>query len=231
MKRTALAALGALFLACAPVVHADDTATPSLKLPQAQVERLLGAYAMIKRNYVGETDDKALFDGALSGMLAALDAHSRYLDKDAMRDVGRENSGEYVGIGIEVEGGRNQLRVVSATEGSPADHAGIRSGDVIVSVDGAPVAGMANDDVARRMHGAPGTVVAIGIARRNKVETLRITRADLGKFAGCSRELTGVILQDLAAEGRVRLDGRTLLISPGDFVDESAGTDSAAAAR
>jgi carboxyl-terminal processing protease len=179
MKRTALAVLGALSLACASLAHADDTAKPSLKLPQAQVERLLEVYALIKQNYVGEADDKALFDGALSGMLAALDAHSRYQDKDAMRDVGRENSGEYVGIGIEVEGDRKQLRVVSATEGSPAERAGIRAGDTIVSVDGAPVAAMANDDVARRMHGAPGTVIAVGIARRNKVETLRITRADL----------------------------------------------------
>jgi carboxyl-terminal processing protease len=179
MKRPALAAIGALFLACAPAVRAADTAAPALKLPQAQVERLLAAYALIKQNYVGDTDDQALFDGALSGMLAALDAHSSYLDKDAMRDVGRENSGEYVGIGIEVEGNRDRLRVVSATEGSPAERAGIRPGDTIMSVDGAPVAGMANDDVARRMHGAPGTVVAIGVARRSKVETLRIARADL----------------------------------------------------
>jgi len=179
MKNTALAVIGALFLACAPIVRAADTTAPALKLPQAQVERLLAAYAVIKQNYVGDTDDKALFDGALSGMLAALDAHSSYLDKDAMRDVGRENSGEYVGIGIEVEGNRDQLRVVAATEGSPAERAGIRPGDTIVSVDGAPVAGMTNDDVARRMHGAPGSVVAIGVARRNKVETLRITRADL----------------------------------------------------
>jgi carboxyl-terminal processing protease len=179
MKNTALAVIGALFLACAPTVHAADTTAPALKLPQAQVERLLEAYAMIKQNYVGDTDDKALFDGALSGMLAALDAHSRYLDKDAMRDVGRENSGEYVGIGIEVEGNRDQLRVVSATEGSPAERAGIRPGDSIVSVDGAPVAGMTNDDVARRMYGAPGSVVAIGVARHGKIETLRITRADL----------------------------------------------------
>jgi carboxyl-terminal processing protease len=177
MTRTALAAIGALFLACAPLARADDTA--ALKVPQAQVERLLQAYALIKQNYVGETDDKALFEGALSGMLAALDAHSRYLDKDAMRDVDRESSGDYVGIGIEVEGSRDQLRVVSAAEGSPAERAGIRAGDMIVAVDGTPVAGMTNEDVARRMHGAPGTVVAVGIARRNKVETLRITRADL----------------------------------------------------
>ena len=183
MKRTALAVIGALFLACAPVVHADDTtapgAQPALKLPQAEVEKLLAAYAMIKQNYVGDTDDKALFDGALAGMLAALDAHSRYLDKDAMRDVGRENSGEYVGIGIEVEGNRDQLRVVAATDDSPAERAGIRPGDVIVAVDGMPVAGMSYDDVTRRMRGAPGTVVAIGLARRNRIETVRITRAEL----------------------------------------------------
>jgi carboxyl-terminal processing protease len=183
MKRTALAVIGALLLACAPVAHADDVAAPApqpdLKLPQAQVERLLEAYALIKQNYVGEADDKALFDGALSGMLAALDAHSGYLDKDAMRDLGRENSGEYVGIGIEVEGSRDQLRVVSAADGTPAERAGIRPGDVIVAVDGAPVAGLSNAEVARRMHGAPGTVVAIGLARHDKVETLRITRAAL----------------------------------------------------
>jgi carboxyl-terminal processing protease len=178
MKHTALAVLGALFLACAPAVHAADAA-PALKLPQAEVERLLAAYALIKQNYVGETDDRALFDGALSGMLAALDAHSRYLDKDAMRDVGRENSGDYVGIGIEVEGDRDRLRVVAAADGTPAERAGVRPGDAIVSVDGVSVAGLSNEEVARRMHGAPGTVVAIGLARRNKIETLRITRADL----------------------------------------------------
>lgn len=60
---------------------------------------------------------------------------------------------------------------------------------------------------------------------------LRITRADLGKLAGCSRELTGMILQDLAAAGRIRLHGRALLIRPGGLVDEAASTDSAAPAR
>lgn len=191
MKRIALAVIGTLFLAGAPVLHAQDAAAPAaqaaaqpagqsaLKLPQAEVERLLEAYALIKQNYVGEADDRTLFDGALSGMLAALDAHSRYLDKDALRDVGRENTGEYVGIGIEVEGNRDQLRVVAASEGSPAERAGLKAGDVIVAVDGAPVAGMANDDVARRMHGAPGTVVALGVARGKRIETLRVTRAEV----------------------------------------------------
>jgi CRP/FNR family cyclic AMP-dependent transcriptional regulator len=60
---------------------------------------------------------------------------------------------------------------------------------------------------------------------------LRITRSDLGKLAGCSRELTGMILRDLAAEGRIQLEGRSLLIRPGGLVAEVVGTDSAALSR
>jgi carboxyl-terminal processing protease len=221
MKPIAFALFGALFLAGAPAVDAADTApaAPALTVPQADMERLLAAYALVKQNYVGEVDDKTLFDGALSGMLAALDAHSRYLDKDAMRDVVRENSGDYVGIGIEVESDRDRLRVVAASDGSPAERAGVKPGDAIVAVDGTPVAGLAYDDVARRMHGAAGTIVAIGIARGDKVETLHVTRAELHNDTVHVRiaapglawirvaEFGGATAADLAAALK-RLDGK-----------------------
>lgn len=185
MKRIALAVFGALCLAAGPAAQAQDqaaapaAAAPTITLPKADVEKLLAAYALIKQNYVGDTDPNKLFDGALAGMLGALDAHSSYLDADAMREMGREDSGKYVGIGIEVEGDRDQLRVVAAADGTPAERAGIRPGDVIVSIDGTPVNGLTNEQVAKRMHGAPGTVVAVGIAHRTRMETLRITRAQL----------------------------------------------------
>jgi carboxyl-terminal processing protease len=195
MKRISLAVLGAFWLAATPATYAQDQAQDQaqapvaaataatneapLKLPQAEVEKLLAAYAVIKRSYVGDASDKVLFDGALAGMLSALDAHSRYLDKDAMHDLGRENTGEYVGIGIEVEGNRDALRVVSASADGPAERAGIKPGDVIVSIDGTPVAGLAGEDVSKRMHGAPGSVVAVGVGHGANIETLRITRAAL----------------------------------------------------
>jgi len=145
------------------------------------MDKLVAAYALVKRNYVGEADDKKLFDGAIAGMLASLDAHSQYMTADDMRELEREDSGEYVGIGIEVEVDHEQMRVVAAGDDSPAARAGIKAGDLIDSIDGVPLAGLSNSEVARRMRGAPGSVVAVGIAqgRSGKVRSLRITRAAL----------------------------------------------------
>ncbi|RYF03497.1 MAG: S41 family peptidase, partial [Oxalobacteraceae bacterium] len=159
------------------------TVASSLALPQAQMEKLLAAYAIIKRNYVGQADDKKLFDGAIAGMLGSLDAHSQYMSSDDMRDLDRENSGEYVGIGIEVQLDRDRMRVVAAGTDSPAARAGIRAGDVIASIDGAALAGLSSSEVGRRMRGAPGSVVTVGLVqgsgREGKPHTLRITRAAL----------------------------------------------------
>jgi len=167
----------------APPPAAATTVTSALPLPQAEVEKLLAAYALIKRNYVGQADDRKLFDGAIAGMLSSLDAHSQYMSGDDMRDLDRENSGEYVGIGIEVELDRDRMRVVSAKAGSPAARAGIRAGDVIASIDGTPLAGLSSSEVGRSMRGAPGSVVTVSLMRGTTTDgrprTLRITRAAL----------------------------------------------------
>jgi carboxyl-terminal processing protease len=175
-----IAIAAALAMACAPLAQAQtQTQETTVSVPRAEMEKLLAAYALIKQNYVGQTDDKTLFDGALAGMLASLDAHSEYLNGDDMREMDRENAGEYVGIGIEVEVDHDRMRVVAASEGSPAERAGIAAGDVIASIDGAPLAGLSGSEVARRMHGAPGTVVAIGVSHKGQMRTLRITREAL----------------------------------------------------
>jgi carboxyl-terminal processing protease len=237
IKRSVSAIAAALWLAALPAAQAQDAApAPSaaptaaaaaapepLAVPQAEVEKLLAAYALIKRNYVGEADDKKLFDGALSGMLASLDPHSNYLGKDAMADLQRENSGEYVGIGIEVEEHADELHVVATTEDSPADRAGIAAGDVIISVDGTAVAGLSNEEVARRMRGVPGTSVTVGIVHAGKLQgklrTLHITREELHNATVRTRmaaaglawirisEFGGATGADLAA-ALAKLDGK-----------------------
>jgi carboxyl-terminal processing protease len=170
----------ALHLLYAPIALAADP-QPVVALPQEEMEKLVATYALIKQSYVGQADDKKLFEGAISGMLASLDAHSQYLDKDAMRDMEREDSGEYVGIGIEVEPElkHEQLRIVSVIADGPAGRAGVESGDVLVSVDGATVTGMKSGDVSRRVHGAPGSVMELGLLRHGKQQTLRIARESL----------------------------------------------------
>lgn len=165
-----------LQLLAAPVVRAADPA-PTLTLPRDEMGKLLATYALVKQNYVGQIDDKKLFDGAISGMLASLDAHSQYMNRDDMREMDRESSGEYVGIGIEVDVDHDQMRAVSCAEGGPAERAGIQPGDQIVAIDGTPVAGMARTDVSRRMHGAPGSTVTLGVMRRGQLRSLRIARA------------------------------------------------------
>lgn len=225
----AAASLPAAHAAADDAVNAADAARAAvptqdqLVLPQAEVEKLLAAYALIKQNYVGQADDKKLFDGALAGMLASLDPHSSYLDKDAMLDIQRENTGEYVGIGVEVEEHQDELRIVSTSDGSPAARAGLVPNDVIVSVDGTAVAGMSTDEVARRMRGLPGTVVTLGVTHPgrfgNKLNTLRIAREELHnatvqtRMAGSGvawiriSEFGGATGADLAAALR-KLDGK-----------------------
>jgi hypothetical protein len=110
------------------------------------MEKLLETYALIKRNYVAQADDGKLFEGAIAGMLASLDAHSQYMNKDDMREIDRENTGSYVGIGIEVEDDRGQMRVVATTGQAPAERAGIQAGDLLVSIDGTPVAGLSSSE-------------------------------------------------------------------------------------
>jgi carboxyl-terminal processing protease len=217
-----IALAAALAMAFAPLAQAQTQET-TVSVPRAEMEKLLAAYALIKQNYVGQTDDKKLFDGALAGMLASLDAHSQYMNGDDMREMDREDSGEYVGIGIEVEVDRDQMRVVAATEGTPAERAGIAAGDVIASIDGVSLAGLSSSEVARRMHGAPGTVVAVGVSKngqmRGQLRTLRITREALHNATVRTRmaapglawirvsEFGGATGADLAAALR-KLDGK-----------------------
>ena len=182
---TLAAACAAFILACAPLTRAAEAvdaparvASP-LPLPQGEMEKLIAAYALVKQNYVGQADDAKLFDGAIAGMLSSLDAHSQYMSKDDMRDLAREDSGEYVGIGITVEGDGDRMRVVATADDSPAARAGIRSGDLIASIDGIALPGLSGSEVARRMHGTPGSVVTVGVVQGGKQRTLHITREAL----------------------------------------------------
>jgi carboxyl-terminal processing protease len=176
MKRTWIAGAAALWMATAPAARAQEA---TLTVPRAEMEKLLETYALIKQHYVAQADDGKLFDGAIAGMLASLDAHSQYMNKDDMREIDRENTGSYVGIGIEVEDDGGQMRVVSTTDKAPAERAGVRPGDLLVSIDGTALAGMPSSEAARRMHGAPGSVVAVGVSHGGKLRTLRIVRESM----------------------------------------------------
>ncbi len=119
----------------------------------------------IKTNYVEEVDSEDLVQSAITGMLEQLDPHSTYVNSDAFSRMNERNSGEYEGIGISFELRDGWITVISAIEGGPSAHLGIRPGDRIVTIEGETAKDLASQDVVGKLKGPKGTKVNIGIAR------------------------------------------------------------------
>ncbi len=100
-------------------------------------------FSRIKRNYVEDIDDKTLLEFAIQGMLAGLDPHSVYMDDSSYEDLEMGTSGQYGGIGMEVEMDDDGLiRVVAPIDQTPAARAGLRNGDIITRLNKDPIYGM-----------------------------------------------------------------------------------------
>ena len=89
----------------------------------------------VKRDYVESIDESVLLESAIRGMVADLDAHSRFLDADEYNEIRISTTGSYTGVGIEVSEVDGEIRVITPIVGSPAARSGIRSGDQIIAVD------------------------------------------------------------------------------------------------
>ncbi len=104
-------------------------------------------------------------DAMLQGGLGALDSHSSYLDRETYRDMQVEISGTFAGVGMELTRKDDALTVVAPIEDTPAQRAGILTGDHIVSIDGTAAGHMSLPDAVKRIRGRPGTKVTLGILR------------------------------------------------------------------
>ena len=134
-------------------------------LPWEQARLLAEVLERVKSDYVDEVDDERLIEAAIRGMVADLDPHSSYLDQEEYEEIRISTSGSYSGVGLEVSAAESRVVVVSAMEGSPAAEAGVRSGDVIISVDGMPVEPNDVEDTVLRLRGDPGTQVRLTLTR------------------------------------------------------------------
>jgi carboxyl-terminal processing protease len=129
----------------------------------------------VEHEYVDPVDDHRLLQAAVRGMVSSLDPYSAYLDSDEYDEIKISSSGQYSGVGIEVSMEDEQVVVVSPFDGSPAAVAGIRSGDVIATIDGVPVNTTTLADTIGRMRGKEGTSIKIGILRSGRTEPLEFT--------------------------------------------------------
>lgn len=136
-----------------------DTATGSLY-------KLNKAYQLILNNYVEKVDQQQLEDGAIKGMLATLeDPYSVYMDQDAAKQFEQALDSSFEGIGAEISIDQEKIIIVSPIKGSPAEKAGIKPLDEIISVNGESVSGKDLNDVINEIRGEKGTKVELEIVR------------------------------------------------------------------
>lgn len=121
---------------------------------------------LVQDNYVEKVSSKKLIYGAISGMLRNLDPHSSFLTPEEFKQLQVETKGEFGGLGIEISIRDGALTVVAPLQGTPADKAGIRTGDQIIRINDEPTQGMSLMDAVQKMRGPKGTRVRLTIMRQ-----------------------------------------------------------------
>jgi carboxyl-terminal processing protease len=127
----------------------------------------------VRREYVDQIDEQRLVDSAIRGIVADLDQHSTFLTPEQYEAIRITTSGNYTGIGIDVNLDGGKVTVVSPLEGAPAERAGILPGDEVVSVDGVPVDENDVSASVARMRGPEGSPVTLAVKRAGAPEPLR----------------------------------------------------------
>jgi carboxyl-terminal processing protease len=133
---------------------------------------------LVNDNYVDAkaADYDALARNAIHGMVESLDPHSEYLEAKDNEEFEEDLTGEFGGVGLQVEMRQNRVLVIAPLAGTPGERAGIQRGDEIVSIDGKPVDGGASiDAVVTKLRGKPKTTVAIGVFRSSTHQTMNLT--------------------------------------------------------
>jgi carboxyl-terminal processing protease len=172
---TLLAIAGAR--AGAPAPAAAAPAADSRRAISWEDARLLAELLQkIRENYVAPVDEHRLMQAAARGMATVLDEHSAFLDRDEFDDMKAETSGTYAGVGVEVEAQENILAIVRCIPGSPADRAGLRPADTIISVDGVAVSGTDMDTAMERMRGDADTTVRLAVRRGDRTLQFDVRR-------------------------------------------------------
>jgi carboxyl-terminal processing protease len=131
--------------------------------------------AIVQRDYVREIEHRKLVEGAIKGMLTALDPHSGYLDPDFYQDLQAQTKGEFGGLGIEITIKDGLLVVVSPMEGSPAERAGIKAGDAIVKIEGEFTKEFSLVDAVKKLRGPKGTPIKISVMRKGATDLIDVS--------------------------------------------------------
>jgi carboxyl-terminal processing protease len=151
------------------------TTSGSSDLPSS-VKNFTKVLAVVEHNYADVVHvDRAIYDGAIPGMLRVLDPHSNFFDPEQYAKFREDLETKYYGVGMTVTTLEGQTSVVTVFMDTPAFKAGIRPGDVILKVDGKACANLTTDEVADMLKGPKGTVVHITLGREGWEKPIEVT--------------------------------------------------------
>ncbi len=246
VKQVGLVAVGVAAGFAATLQFSAHAQKPGVApLPLEELRQLADVYGLIKSDYVEPVQNNKLLSEAISGMVASLDPHSAYLDKQAYREMNDSMQGRFVGVGIEVALEDGYVKVITPLEASPAFRAGLRPGDTITRIDSMPVKGLSLDEAIKKMRGEVGSKVTLTVVRqgedqpwivplaREKIKLvsvrskmvepgyawLRISQFQERTVDDMARQVRALYAQDPALKGLV-LDLRN---DPGGLLDGAIG--------
>ena len=145
-----------------PVVHLTDEQI------YEELKKLALVFETARDKFVEEADERKMLEGAMNGMLSALDPHSSYLSKEDFKEFNDKSQGEFGGLGIQITSDKGAIRVISPIDDTPAAKAGIEAGDYITHIDGEQVFDMNLNQAVKKMKGKPGTKVKLTIVHDGK---------------------------------------------------------------
>jgi len=161
------------------IALAAEVSEPEGALPIKELRTFADIFGRIKSDYVESISDEKLLEYAIRGMLSGLDPHSAYLDEKSFKHLQEGTSGQFGGLGIEVGMEDGFIKVISPIDDTPAQRAGLESGDLIIRLDDQSVKGMTLGDAVKLMRGKPGSPIELLVIREgvDKPLTFTIKRA------------------------------------------------------
>ena len=221
-RNRALLILAALFVSAVfgvlwgPSLRATPGDTSEL---QEHIRNLTSVLAIVQQNYAIPMDtDRALYEGAIPGMLRVLDPHSTFFDPRQFALIREGQRGRYYGVGMTIGVRENHTVVLAPMVGSPASKAGIRPGDIINTIEEKSADGLTTSEVADLLKGPKGTTVHVTMIREGETAPVgfALTRDEIPRHAV---DVSFLLRPDI---GYIRLTG---------FESEDADSDVAAALK
>jgi carboxyl-terminal processing protease len=155
--------------------NVTGVATDNEALPLEDLKTFTEIFGRIKQDYVEPVSDKKLLEDAVRGMLSGLDPHSAYLIPEEYQELKEGTTGQFGGLGIEVTMENGFVKVVSPIDDTPAQRAGIKTGDLIIRLDDKPVKGMSLADAVKTMRGEAGSKIVLTVVREGAETPLKLT--------------------------------------------------------